>query len=48
MIIERIQQRLIIWIRWNHSERPADGKAEQCRHLVVDHRAAHRVELRCC
>jgi hypothetical protein len=48
MIIERIQQGLIIWMERDYPERPGDCQAEQRGHPVVDHRAAHRVELRHC
>ncbi len=47
MIIECIQQQLISWIGRHDAERSGDGKAEHRRCLVIDQRAAHRVEL-CC
>ena len=46
MIIERIQQRLIIWMGRHYPERPGDCQAEQRGHPVVDYRAAHCLELR--
>ena len=47
MIIECIQQQLISWIGWHDAERSGDRKAEHRRHLVIDQRAAHLVELGC-
>ena len=48
MIIERIEQRLIIWMGRQYSERPGDCQAKQRGHPVVDHRATDRVELPHC
>ena len=48
MIIERIQQRLIIWMGRDYPERPGDCQAEQRGHPVVDQRATDRVELPHC
>jgi hypothetical protein len=46
MIIEGIQEPLIIWMGRHYPERPGDRQAKQRGHPVVDHRAAHCVELR--
>ena len=45
MIIECIEQRFVVGICWTDGQRTGDGKADESRHLVLDHGAAHGVDL---
>ena len=45
MIIERIQQQLIMRVRWGQAEGPGNAEAEESGHMIVDHGSAHCIDL---
>jgi hypothetical protein len=45
MIIEGIEKQLIVRVRRVYGQSASDREAEKCRHVVLDHGAAYRVDL---